>query len=153
MRRVLIGAGVLVAVGALSGCGAQPVGDAGAQTVQTADPSGPTRDWIPSCPPGPVANYLTADMQQCWQEAAHGRWRTLSHELHYDVLVAEVSADSLADGEEIARRFVDVHGGRFAEILLYVRQESAAGPSEIRRLRWAGGARLETLEFVGTLPG
>jgi hypothetical protein len=153
MRKVLIGAGVLMAVGAVSGCRAHPVEDIDAQAVQAGEPSAPLGDWIPLCPPGPVTNYLTADMQQCWQEAAHGRWRTLSHELHYDVLVAEVSADSLADAEEIARRFIEVHGERFAEILLYVQQESAARPSQIRRVRWSGGPGLEALEFVGTLPG
>jgi hypothetical protein len=100
---------------------------------------------IHRCPRGTVDNYLLPRWQQCWFDAANGRWRTVNHELHYDVLVVEVEATSLADSDEIAGRFVKLHGERFPlEILIYVRQESDA---MVRRVTWSKRAGFKSLEF------
>jgi hypothetical protein len=110
------------------------------------------RDSISRCPSGEVENYLAAEWQQCWLDAAHGRWRTLNHELHYYTVIVEVEAASLADAEEIARRFADLHGDRFEEITVYVQAESAPEKSEIRRVEWSRDTKtFETLDFVGSL--
>lgn len=103
------------------------------------------------CPPGPVESYLVPDMQQCWFDAPNGRWRTLEHHLHYYSLVVEIEAESVADADEIARRFVEVHGERFTEILLYVQAEPAERASLIRRIQWTTQSGYRTLEFVGSL--
>ena len=104
---------------------------------------------IRRCAKGPVDNYLSQQWQQCWFDAPRGRWRTLNHELHYDVLVVEVEAASLADADEIARRFVRLHDDRFSEILIYVQAASTPTASRIvRRVRWARKTGFETLEFV-----
>lgn len=95
-------------------------------------------------------NYLDTRWQQCWFEAAHGRWRTLSHDLHYDVLVVEVEAASLDDAPEIVRRFAALHAGRFNDITVYVYQAPASTPGPIRRVHWASGSdTLDTLDFAG----
>lgn len=102
------------------------------------------------CPSGPVDNYLATRWQQCWFDAASGRWRTLSHDFHYDVLIVEVEAASLDDAEEITRRFVGLHAGRFMDITIYVYEEPASMPGPIRRVHWASGAdELDTLDFTG----
>lgn len=103
------------------------------------------------CPPGPVESYLVPDMQQCWFDAPNGRWRTLEHHLHYYSLVVEVEAESVADADAIARRFVEVHGERFTEILLYVQAKPAEQESLIRRIQWTTQSGYKTLEFVGSL--
>jgi hypothetical protein len=94
---------------------------------------------IPTCPRGPVANYLADAVLQCWFDAPNGRWRTLSHEFHYDSLVFDVEADSLEDARTIAERIVGVHGKRFMELALYVRAAPPAdgGPRRVRRVRWS----------------
>ena len=103
---------------------------------------------IHRCPSGAVDNYLLPRWQRCWFDAAHGRWRTVNHELHYDVLVVEVEAASLAVSDEIASRFVELHGERFPlEILIYVRQEAAPPGATIRRVTWSKRAGFKTLEF------
>jgi hypothetical protein len=116
-------------------------------------PGAPARagDRIRSCPAGPVDNYLSERWQQCWFNGPHGRWRTLEHHLHYYTLVVEVEAASLADADDIARRFVDLHKEQFSEIMLYVQAASAPATSLIRRVRWTKGTRFESLEFVGSL--
>lgn len=102
------------------------------------------------CPSGAVDNYLEERWQQCWFEAGNGRWRTLGHEFHYDVLVIEVEAASLDDAEEITRRFVSLHAGRFTDMTVYVYQVPASMPGPIRRVHWAlGSDDLETLDFTG----
>jgi hypothetical protein len=105
-----------------------------------------------------VENYLLSEAQQCWYTSPNGRWRTLNHELHYDVLVVEAEATSFADAEEITRRFVEVHGGAsedftsFTEILVYVQQEGAPVTSTIHRVRWSkSSGAYEVLEFEGSL--
>jgi hypothetical protein len=113
---------------------------------------GGARSSITRCPSGKVENYLAVEWQQCWFDAAHGRWRTLNHELHYYTVIVEVEAASLADAEEIARRFADLHGDRFEEITVYVQAESAPETSPIRRVEWSRDARtFEILDFVGSL--
>ena len=131
---VVTGAAAVIAAGALSGCAARPLDRSGV---------------IPSCPPGRVANYLSQEAQQCWYAASQGRWRTLSHELHYDVLVVQVEASSVDDSDEIAGRFVERHGGRFSEILIYVHPEPAEASARIRRVRWTGDTGFQRLEFSG----
>ena len=104
----------------------------------------------PRCAPGPVDNYLSEGWQRCWFDAAHGRWRTLSHEFHYDVLVVEVEAASLEDAEEIIRRFIDLHRERFTDITVYVHMEPASRPGPVRRIHWSSDAEaLDTLDFTG----
>jgi hypothetical protein len=103
---------------------------------------------IHRCPRGTVDNYLLPKWQQCWLEASHGRWRTVNHELHYDVLVVEVEAASLADADEIAGRFVKLHGERFPlEVLIYVRQEAAPPGATVRRVAWSKRSGFTSLEF------
>jgi len=78
-------------------------------------------------------------MLQCWFEAPSGRWRTLSHDFHYDSLVFEVEAVSVEDARTIAERIIGVHGKRFMELALYVRAPLPAdgGPRRVRRIRWS----------------
>lgn len=109
-----------------------------------------TQTDIGSCPRR-VTNYLAAHAQQCWFNGPEGRWRTLAHELHYDVVVVEVEAATLDAAPGIARRFVELHGERFVEIVVYVQAERAPVPSPIRRMRWTRGGGFETLDFTGTL--
>lgn len=104
----------------------------------------------PPCRSAPVDNYLDERWQQCWFDAAHGRWRTLSHEFHYNVLVVEVEAASLDDAEEILRRFVDLHRGRFIDITIYVNREPASRPGPTRRIHWEMDSNtFDTLDFAG----
>ena len=94
---------------------------------------------IPTCPRGPVENYLADKVLQCWFDSPNGRWRTVNHEFHYDSLVFEVEATSLEDARTIAERIVGVHGKRFLELALYVRTPPPADgrPPRIRRVRWS----------------
>jgi hypothetical protein len=111
-----------------------------------------THDGVGRCRPGPVENYLAPESQQCWFDAPNGRWRILRHELHYDSLVVEVEAASHADADEIAERFVLVHGERFPdEITLYVQAGAPGIDSLIRRVQWTRAGGFKVLEFVGSL--
>jgi len=56
---------------------------------------------ITACPVSAAHDLLSVDALQCWFTAAHGRWRTLSHESHYAVLVVEVVSP---DSEERDRK-------------------------------------------------
>jgi hypothetical protein len=137
---------VLMGAGAVSGCTVE----------QEARPSAVKHEAraakaLRACPSGPVENYLAERAQKCWYDAPHGRWRTLGHDLHYQTIVAETEASSLNDADEIARRFVEVHGGKFEEILIYVQETSAPKSSLIRRVRWIKGTGYDRLEFVGAL--
>ena len=115
----------------------------GARTV--AKPASPQ---IRPCPTGTVDNYLLTQWQGCWFDAAHGHWRTLSDDTHYDSLVVEIEAASLADAEEIAGRFVKVHGERYPlEILVYVHQESRGPNRKVRRVTWSAKSGFKTLDF------
>jgi hypothetical protein len=130
---------------AAAGVVLRPAPPQAAQTRARPDPS------IRPCRKGPVANYLERVAQRCWYDARNGRWRTLRHELHYYSLVVEVEAESLADADEIASRFVKVHSEKFREIMLYVQAAPVGVDSLIRRIRWLPGSGYDTLEFTGTL--
>jgi hypothetical protein len=101
---------------------------------------------IQPCPATAGERLLTTDALQCWFDASHGRWRTVSHESHYAVLVVNVEATDVRDAETIARRFVERERRTFTEILVYVQESLKAGM--IRRVRWTTDAGFETIDFV-----
>jgi hypothetical protein len=102
---------------------------------------------ITACPAGAAHDLLSVDALQCWFTAPHGRWRTLSHESHYAVLVVEVEAADVRDAEGIARQFVDAERATFSEILLYVQHEARKAGDAIRRVRWTTDRGFESLDF------
>lgn len=92
--------------------------------------------------------------QKCWYNTPQGAWRIINHEFHYDVLVVETEATGFEVGDAIVRRFVEVHGERFGEILIYMRLGPPGGgpyatpPSvRTRRLRWLRDRGVDLLEF------
>lgn len=89
---------------------------------------------------------LSTDALQCWFEAPHGRWRTVSHESHYAVLVVSVEAADVRDAELIAQRFVTSERRTFSEILLYVQRELRSA-GIVRRIRWTLDGGFEALDF------
>ena len=103
---------------------------------------------VTRCPAEAAGDLLSVDALQCWFAASHGRWRTLSQESHYDVLVVQVEALELGDADEIARRFVAGESRRFSEILIYAQPESHARSTRIRRIRWTRESGFEVLEFT-----
>jgi hypothetical protein len=103
---------------------------------------------IPHCAADDAKGLLAAGALQCWFDAAHGRWRTLSHESHYDVLVVHVQALDLRDAGEIARRFVAGENGTFSEILVYAEPEPPTGSARNRRVRWTRDTGFELLDFT-----
>jgi hypothetical protein len=102
---------------------------------------------ITACPVSAAHDLLSVDALQCWFTAAHGRWRTLSHESHYAVLVIEVEAADIRDADGIARQFVDAERGTFSEILLYVQRQARSAGDRIRRVRWTSDLGFESLDF------
>lgn len=102
---------------------------------------------IRPCPPSADGQLLSADALQCWFTASNGRWRTLSHESHYAVLVVSVEAADVRDAEMIAQRFVTSERQTFSEILLYVQRELQSAGSIVRRIRWTLGGGFEALDF------
>jgi hypothetical protein len=102
---------------------------------------------IRPCPPSADDRLLSADALQCWFTAANGRWRTLSHESHYAVLVVSVEAADVRDAEMIAQRFVTSERQTFSEILLYVQRELRSAGSIVRRIRWTLDGGFEALDF------
>ena len=102
---------------------------------------------IKACPASAAHDLLSIDALQCWFTAPHGRWRTLSHESHYAVLVVEVEAADIRDADGIARQFVDAERETFSEILLYVQREARAAGDAIRRVRWTSDLGFESLDF------
>lgn len=109
---------------------------------------------VVGCPAGAAESPLSVDALQCWFVARHGQWRTLSHESHYDVLVAKVEALDLRDADEIARRFVASERLMFSEILVYVQSEARGGSTRVRRVRWsreAGAETTETIDFTAPI--
>jgi hypothetical protein len=101
---------------------------------------------IHPCPASAGDHLLSTDALQCWFAVPKGRWRTLSHESHYAVLVVQVESADLRDAEVIAARFVDGHRETFSEILIYV-SEPQNDQRIIRRVRWSNGSGFETLDF------
>ena len=106
----------------------------------------PRRDTggILDCPAGAASALLSVDALQCWFTAAHGRWRTLSQESHFDVLVVQVEARDLRDARDIASRFVAREQETFSEILVYVR---AAGQARTRRVGWTKDGGTDVFDF------
>ena len=102
---------------------------------------------IHPCPPGAYDRLLSADALQCWFTARSGRWRTLSHESHYAVLVVNVEAADLNDAEAIARRFVEGERATFSEILVYVQDEGRTDDDTVRRIRWTLETGFEAFDF------
>ena len=102
---------------------------------------------VTACPARAAHDLLSVDALQCWFTAPHGRWRTLSHESHYAVLVVEVEAADIRDADAIARQFVDAERGTFSEILLYVQRDARAAGDAIRRVRWTSDLGFESLDF------
>jgi len=104
---------------------------------------------IRSCPEAALSHLLAPDALQCWFTASHGRWRTLSHESHYAVLVVNVEAADIRDAEAIGRQFVGAERQTFSEILVYVHPEQREGDG-MRRVRWTTVGGFETLDFNGS---
>jgi hypothetical protein len=102
---------------------------------------------IRPCPPAATAQLLSTDALQCWFAAPHGRWRTLSHESHYAVLVTQVEAADVRDAQHIARRFVEGEHERFSEILVYVQHEGPVNAGLVRRIRWTTTGGFEALDL------
>ena len=102
---------------------------------------------ILACAPTAGRDLLSADALQCWFVARHGRWRTLSQESHYTVLVVRVEVESPRDAADIARRFVSGQSAHFSEILLYAQPVSAGERIRTRRVRWTADRGFEQLDF------
>lgn len=102
---------------------------------------------VPPCARSAAEQLLSTDALQCWFDAPRGRWRTLSHESHYAVLVVTVEGTDVRDAEAIARQFVERERQRFSEILIYV-QEPSNQTGTIRRVRWTMDSGFETLDFT-----
>jgi hypothetical protein len=102
---------------------------------------------IHPCPASAGDHLLSTDALQCWFTAPHGRWRTLSHESHYAVLVVEVEAADIRDADVIARRFVATERKTFSEILIYVQREQRADSQTVRRVRWTSETGFQSLDF------
>ena len=116
---------------------------------------------VADCVAGAADALLSVDALQCWLPAPHGRWRILSHDSHFDVLVVEVEALDLGDAAFIANAFASQVARRlepsvarrlepsetFSEILVYVRQPPHGGQVRTRRVRWTKTAPLEIFDF------
>jgi hypothetical protein len=103
---------------------------------------------VERCATGAEAALLSVDALQCWFGARHGRWRTLKHESHFDVLVVEVEALDLRDAEEIARRFAAQTHGEFSEILVYAHPEAPRDAGRVRRVQWTRDKGIEAFDFA-----
>lgn len=108
---------------------------------------------IPRCAPDAAAHLLSVDALQCWFDGPHGRWRTLSQESHYAVLVVHVEVQSLRDAVDIARRFVSDEHEHFSEILIYAEPDAASGLVKTRRVRWTKDGGYEEIQFDRSAPG
>jgi hypothetical protein len=108
----------------------------------------PSNDYgVARCPAAAHDDLLSVDALQCWFSARHGRWRTLSHESHFDVLVVEAEALDVRDAEAIARRFAAQKAGEFTEILLYVHPERTVANAHVRRVQWTRDGGFSVLDF------
>ena len=111
---------------------------------------------VADCAAGAANALLSVDALQCWLRAPHGRWRILSHDSHFDVLVVQAEALDLRDAAFIANAFGANQGPTFSEILIYVRERLPEGSRSglsvrTRRVRWTKTAPLEIFDF--TAPG
>jgi hypothetical protein len=102
---------------------------------------------IPVCPSAASADLLSVDALQCWFASRHGRWRVLSHESHYNVLVVQIAASDVGDAGEIGERFVDNQRRFWSEILLYVQPDAGRQGAAIQRIRWTPAGGFERLAF------
>ena len=100
---------------------------------------------IADCVAGASNALLSVDALECWFTAPRGRWRTLSHESHFDVLVVKVEASDLRDAVDIASRFVANEQKTFSEILVYVR---TAGQARRRRVAWTKAGATDVLDVL-----
>jgi len=108
----------------------------------------PANDYgVKRCSASAADALLSVDALQCWFDARHGRWRTLKHESHFDVLVVYVESMNPADADEIARRFVDQLEREFSEVLVYVQPERASGRTRVRRIQWTRANGFSVLDF------
>lgn len=105
---------------------------------------------IPRCAADASAHLLSIDALQCWFDAPHGRWRLLTQESHYAVLVVHVEVQSLRDAADIARRFVAGEREHFSEILIYAESDAVSGPNRARRVRWTKDGGYEEVEFLSS---
>jgi hypothetical protein len=109
----------------------------------------PVNDYgVQRCPSGAADDLLSVDALQCWFVAHHGRWRTLSHESHYDVIVIDVEALDVRDADEIAHRFVAGERRKFSEILVYVHPDDPRNSTRTRRVRWTHASGFEAFDFA-----
>jgi hypothetical protein len=102
---------------------------------------------VEACPRGAADALLSVDALQCWFTGRHGRWRLLSQESHFDVLVVHAEAFDLRDAQEIAQQFVRNQRAAFSEILIYVQPESTSAARRIRRVQWTRNNGSETIDF------
>lgn len=127
----------------------------GVMLASCADPAVAQRagGGLPPCAPGVDRKLASDDARQCWLKAAHGGWRILERDGHYDSAVYHVGADDLQDAQEIAKALVAGDGTRLRELLLYVYPEPVAKSSRIRRISWGQKTdRYETLDLSGRTP-
>jgi len=141
-RRAAI-ATIVAACVALSGCA----------TILPAGMKAAPDIGIDDCVAGASHALLSVEALQCWFRSPHGRWRTLSHDSHLDVLVVQVEALDVRDASGIARAFVTNQRRAFSEILVYVRARppdgSRSGASvRTRRVRWTRAGGFETFDFT-----
>jgi len=142
IRRAAI---VLVAAATAGGCA----------TVLPSRPKPVPDIGVDDCAAGAAGALRSVDALECWFRAPHGRWRILSHDSHFDVLVVQAEAVDLRDAEWIATAFAAQQqagrlqpGGPFSEILVYVREPAHAGRVRTRRVRWTKTAPLEIFDFT-----
>jgi len=102
---------------------------------------------VNDCAANASAALLSVDALQCWLPAPHGRWRTLSHDSHFDVLVVQAEAADLRDAVDVARAFAANQRETFSEILVYVREPAHADRIRTRRVRWTRTGGFETFDF------
>ena len=108
---------------------------------------------LPPCPAGTLKRLSSDEARQCWLKAAHGGWRILERDGHYDTAVYHVGADDLQDAQQIAAAIVAGDGETLGELLLYVYLEPVAKSSRIRRISWGRKTgRYDALDLIGRAP-
>ena len=103
---------------------------------------------VTDCAPNASAALLSVDALQCWLRTPHGRWRTLSHDSHFDVLVVQVEATDLRDAVDVARAFAANQRETFSEILVYVHEPGHSDRVRTRRVRWTKAGGFEIFDFT-----
>jgi len=90
---------------------------------------------ITACVAGASNAPLSVEALECWFTAPHGRWRTLSHESHFDVLVVQAEAADLRDAEAIARALAATQRGTLPNLRVCVRPPPRGPPPGMARPR------------------